>query len=183
MPAEIQVILLAIGLLVVGGLLLLPLAEKGILTVPRHKIAGIILTTLAMAWTCWTLYIHPVDFLAFLTPMKLLLIGIIVTPLICIYLDNLLCARAIGGILMLWPMPIILATRDFVTMWRLIPITIGYLSLTFGMVAVFHPWSVRILCERLSEYRVFRLTFAMVLIFAGILCLLATCSFGKVVGQ
>lgn len=183
MSAEFQVILLAIVLIAIGGALLLPQAQKGLLHVARHKIAGIVLTLLAMAWTCWTLYIHPVDFLAFLTPGKLILIGLIVTPLICLFLDNLLCARALGGLMMLWPMPIILATRDFVTPWRLVPITLGYISLTFGMVAVFHPWTVRILCERLSERHSLRQISAAGFILAGFLCIFAACTFGKVVGQ
>jgi hypothetical protein len=183
MSAEFQVILLGILLIAIGGALLLPQAQQGLLRVPRHKIAGILLTAIAMTWTCWSLYVHPVDFLAFLTPGKLVLIGLIVTPLICLFLDNLLCARALGGLMMLWPMPIILATRDFVTPWRLVPITLGYLSLTFGMVAVFHPWTVRILCERLSEHRTLRLISAAGFMLAGFLCLFATCTFGKVVGQ
>lgn len=183
MSAELSVSLLAILLLLIGGALILPQAEGSLLKLPRHKLAGILLTALCMGWTCWTLLHHPIDFLAFLTPTKIVIGGLILTPLICLFLDNLLCARALGGLMMLWPMPIILATRDYVTTLRLIPITLGYISLTLGMVAVFHPWTVRMTCERLSEYRTLRLTVAAVLLLAGVLCFISVCSFGKVVGQ
>ena len=183
MSAEFKVLILAGVLLLCGIALLLPKAQDAVAKLPRHRLGGIVLTCLAMAWACWTLTIHPIDFLAFLSPTKILIGGLILTPLICIFLENLLCARALGGIMMLWPMPVILATRDYVSCLRLIPITIGYISLTLGMIAVFHPWTVRVVCEYLSENKHVRLLLAFAFILASMLCVIAMCSFGKVVGQ
>ena len=183
MTAEVAILTLAVVLLLLGGALFLPKAETALLKLPRHRIAGVTLTLLCMTWTYLTLRMHPIDFLAFLTPTKLLVACVVLTPLICIFLDNLLCARAIGGLMMLWPMPVILLTRDYVTTLRLIPITLGYISLTLGMIAVFHPWTVRVTCERLSEYRTLRLAVAALLTLVGVLCIIAALSLGKVVGQ
>lgn len=183
MSAEFKVLCLAGALLLTGIALLLPTAQKAVAQFPRHRLGGIVLTCIAMAGACWALTVHPIDFLAFLSPTKILIGGLILTPLICIFLENLLCARALGGILMLWPMPVILATRDYVSALRLIPITIGYISLTLGMIAVFHPWTVRVVCEYLSENKHVRLLVAISLILASMLCVIALCSFGKVVGQ
>lgn len=183
MSTELSLTILSISLLSIGITLLLPIAVQGLKALPRARIAGIVLTCICMAWTCWTLRTHPVDFLAFLTPGKLLISGLILTPLICIFLNNLLCARALGGIMMLWPMPIILATRDYVTCWRLVPITIGYISLTLGMFAVFHPWMVRVACEILSERPRLRAITAATFILAGCLCIVTIFTLGKVIGQ
>ncbi|MBQ9693432.1 MAG: hypothetical protein IJV69_01580 [Kiritimatiellae bacterium] len=183
MTATQSVLLLATILLAIGGVLLTKGAATLVGRLPRHRLAGIILTCLCVAWAGWTLTIHPIDFLAFLTPGKILIGCIILTPLICIYLDNLLFARALGGILMLWPMPVILLTRDYLTTWRLVPITIGYISLTAGMFFVFHPWIFRCICETLAENRKIRFITAWSFILAGLLCFIATNLFGKVLGQ
>lgn len=183
MSATAAVLTLAILLIAVGGAMLPTGAAKVIAKVPRARGAAIVLTCLCMAWATWTLYVHPIDFLNFLTPTKLILGGLILTPLICIYLDNLLFARALGGIMMLWPMPVILLTRDYLTTWRLVPITLGYISLTLGMIIVFHPWTFRCACEAVAEDSKKRLTVAALLILAGVLCAIATLCFGKVLGQ
>lgn len=183
MTAHLGVSLLAVLLLLCGAFCLLPCAPKAILRFPRSRIGGILLTCVCMTWVTVSLYYHPIDFLAFITPTRLFISGILLTSAICIFLQNLLCARAFGGLLMLWPMPIILLTRDYLTAWRLIPITIGYISLTLGMFAAFHPWRVRIASEILAEKQPLRTAFAVALITAGTLCLIALTQFEKVVGQ
>lgn len=183
MTAALSVFILAVILLALGIIFLLPGADHWIKATPRNQIGGIVLTVLCMTWMGYALYFHPIDFLAFLTPTRVLIGCIILTPLICIFLNNLLCARAIGGLMMLWPMPIILLTRDYVTMWRLIPITIGYISLTCGMFIVFHPWILRIVCEHLAEQRNMRMMTALLFLLAGIFCLATITQFGKVIGQ
>jgi hypothetical protein len=183
MTAEVAILTLAVVLLLLGGALFLPKAETALLKLPRHRIAGVTLTLLCMTWTYLTLRMHPIDFLAFLTPTKLLVACVVLTPLICIFLDNLLCARAIGGLMMLWPMPVILLTRDFLTTWRLVPITIGYISLTLGMIIIFHPWTLRRACEMIAESKPIRLATAAFFLLASVLCFAAVNFFGKVLGQ
>ena len=96
MSATAAVFLLAIILFALGAALLPARSATVLAKVPRARGAAIALTCLCMAWATWTLYVHPIDFLSFLTPTTLIVGGLILTPLICIYLDNLLFARALG---------------------------------------------------------------------------------------
>lgn len=183
MSAHLGVTLLATLLTLSGFACFWEISSKVIKALPRHLICGILLTVICVAWCCHELILRPIDFLAFLTPTRVIIGGLIFIPLICIYLNNLLCARALGGFMMLWPMPIILLTRDYVTPWRLVPITVGYISLTLGMIAVFHPWTVRIVCDKLSEKAKYRIAFAILLVTAGVLCFITVTQLDKVVGQ
>jgi hypothetical protein len=183
MTAVTAVVLLATILLGLGTTLCLPKAPTWVHKLPRARLLGALLTALCTAWAAWTLYLHPVDFLAFLTPGRLLVGSILLTVLLILFLENLLCARAIGGIMMLWPMPVILLTRDFLTTWRLVPITIGYISLTLGMIIIFHPWTLRRACEMIAESKPIRLATAAFFLLASVLCFAAVNFFGKVLGQ
>ena len=83
---------------------------------------------------------------------------------------------------MLWPMPVILVVRDFETGWRLVPIVLGYVSLTFGMFVVFYPWIFRVGSEFLAEHTALRRGVAFGgLVLSGMLLIVALC-LGKVVG-
>lgn len=183
MTASAAVLLLATILLGFGATLCLPQATCWVRKLPRARLLGALLTAFCTAWAGWTLHLHPVDFLAFLTPGRLLIGSILLAVLLILFLENLLCARAIGGIMMLWPMPVILLTRDLITTWRLIPISIGYISLTLGMIIVFHPWTLRRACETIAEHKSIRLATAGLFILASVLCFAAVNFFGKVLGQ
>ncbi len=176
-------ITLAVVLGALGGALFLPVAARGVKAVPRAVVPGWVLSALCWVWITAELYLHPIDFLAFLTPKMTLLLGVICIPLSWVLLANLLCARAIGGLMMLWPMPVILAVRDFETAWRLVPVTLGYISLTFGMFVVFYPWLMRVVCDALARSELLRRLAGVGLLLAGCLCVVTACSLGKVVGQ
>lgn len=175
--------LLAGGLALLGAWLLFPAAATQVRRLPRAPFLGIALSTLCWIWVGLGLWFHPVDLLAFLTPGRLLCLTTLCAILSPLLLQNLLCARAIGGLLMLWPMPIILAVRDQVTLWRLVPVTLGYASLTFGMFVVFYPWLLRVVCDWIAEHPRLRQSFAGLLLGAAALTLITLCPLGKVVGQ
>lgn len=149
-----------------------PQGERLILRFPRSAIAGYLLTTLAWIWVGVTLYLQPVDLLAFFSPRTTLLIALACIPLSWVLLSNLLSIRALGGLMMLWPMPVILATRGHDSVWRLIPISLGYLHLVLGMILVFYPWTGRVICEWLAE-RHPRIEMAIVHVFLGLALLIA----------
>lgn len=142
-----------VGLLfvVLGGFLISPFGIKAVARFPRHQLTGYILTAIAWFWVGLELYFRPVDLLAFVSPEATLLIVLAFIPASYVLLENLLPARALGGIFMLWPMPVILAVRSDPSLWSLLPVAIGYVHLIFGMVFVFHPWTVRVLCEKLVD--------------------------------
>lgn len=166
-----------------GLFLFHPAAPRAVRALPRARILGRALSAACWIWVTAELWFHPIDFLAFLSPTMVLTLGVICIPLSWILLENLLCARAVGGLLMLWPMPVILAVRDQVTAWRLVPVTLGYVCLTFGMFVVFYPWLMRVVCDRLAERPGIRRAAGVALTMAGALCVAAALAFGKVVGE
>lgn len=120
---------------------------------PTDKTAGAILTTIAWIWAAITLNAYPVDFLAFVQGPLTFIIAIICIPLSIFLMPDQLASRALSALYMLYPMPMILATRDAETAWRLLPITLGYISLTFGMVIMFYPWHLRRLIFWVADRR------------------------------
>lgn len=168
---------------VAGGLFLLhPVASRAVRALPRARVLGMALSAVCWVWVTAELWFHPIDFLAFLTPGRLLVFGALCIPLSWAFLANLLCARAVGGLLMLWPMPVILAVRDQVTAWRLVPVALGYVSLTFGMFVVFYPWLLRVVCDALADRPGLRRAAGLCLTLAGALCAAAAVALGKEVG-
>lgn len=172
------------GGLTLLGVALLPQASSAwVRTVPRAKIPGVLLSTLCWVWVGAELAFHPIDFLAFLTPGRAWGLAAICALLSPVLLENLLCARAIGGLMMLWPMPVILAVRDQVTDWRLVPVTLGYVSLTLGMLVVFYPWMLRVQCERLSEQPSLRRGTGVCFLVVAALMLVTLAMLGKEIGE
>ena len=178
---------LYVGLLTVfagsfGVLLLLPCASRVLTALPRLRITGIVLSAVCWIWVGAELYLHPIDFLSFLTPERIIFLTILCIPLTWLLLPNLLCTRAIGGLLMLCPMPLIHAVRDQVTDWRVVPVLVGYFCLVVGMFAVFYPWTFRMACGFLAKHRLLRTIFAGGWIVVTILLCFTFCSLGKAVG-
>lgn len=172
----------AVLLLCAASLLIKPISEK-VALLPRAKIPGVILTLICWAWVTLGLLLHPIDLLAFLTPTTTVVMGVVCAVASCVLLQNLLCARAIGGLLMLWPMPVIVAVRDQITLWRVVPVSVGYVSLTLGMFIVFYPWIFRKICSGLATHNRVRIATALALAVAGILTGICWLSLGKVIGE
>lgn len=181
--ARCGVLLLAVVLLALGGGLLHRKAGPVVRALPRARITGMALSTLCWVWVACELISHPVDLLAFLTPLTTVVLAVICAVLSIVLLENLLCARAIGGLMMLWPMPLFLLVRDQVTAWRLVPVVIGYASLTLGMVTVFYPWRFRVAMDWLAERPNARRALGALLLLAGVASLITLLHLGKVVGE
>ncbi len=183
MAAPLAAAAVAVGLLALAALLAAPQAPAGLRAFPRARAVGGVLTALAWAWAAAELILHSVDFLAFLTPAMTVVVAVICVPLSWTLLANLLSVRGLGALMMLWPMPVILAVREDVSAWRLLPVSVGYLSLTLGMVLVFHPWTGRALCEGLAARPLTRRAVAAVLGLLGILTGVGAFILGKAVGE
>lgn len=137
--------------LALGGVLLSPWGRRLVGRFSRHALTGYILSAIAWLWVGLELYFRPVDLLAFVSPGKTLCLALALIPASWFLLSNLLPVRALGGLFMLWPMPVILAVRSDPSLWRLVPVVLGYIHLCFGMIFVFHPWTLRVICDRLVE--------------------------------
>lgn len=174
---------LAAALAAFGCFLFAPGAGAAVARLPRARALGWGLSALCWAWVAAQLTLHPIDFLAFLTPARTIVGAAVCLALTWLLLGNLLCARALGGLMMLWPMPVILAVREQATAWRLVPVSVGYASLTFGMVVVFYPWVFRAACDALAGRPGLRRLTAALFLASGAAAACAAFALGEVIGQ
>ncbi len=181
--ARLLVAALTVALAALAALLLAPFGGRALRALPRADRLGGVLAALCWAWVATQLVRHPIDFLAFLTPTRTIVGAAVCLALTCVLLRNLICARAIGGLMMLWPMPVILAVRDQVTDWRLVPVLIGYVSLVIGMIVVFYPWVFRVACDRLAERALLRKGLAALCAVGAVGTCCTLFALGKVVGE
>jgi len=124
---------------------------KVLLSVPRNMWLGRILAVVCLLWSAWLLkdaplfmqvvsrFCSPVTALYVLTPIA----GFLVLR----YLDELLAARALGGIMLLVPTPLIVGAREVDTWWRYVILVVGYAMVIKGVVLVLSPFMLRKGCE------------------------------------
>ena len=137
---------LVIGVIAIVGrlpLLVAPaLARRGIAAFPRHVLTGRLLALIAMAWGTYELFQMP---MGFLDAWKPVLWGLapVSYVLIIFFLDELLPVRALGGLLLLAPTPMLDAARWHPSPWRFVIIALAFAWVIWGMVLVVTPFRLR----------------------------------------
>jgi len=108
----------------------------------RNRILGIILTLIAWVWAGHALWVLPIDFI---TPYRKYIpyLVLVCAPLTCISMANLLPCRALGAILVLYPYTLLITARSHTSDWRLVIITIAYISIIKGIILILYPWKMR----------------------------------------
>lgn len=108
----------------------------------RNRYIGITLCLIAWAWAGHALWLLPIDFL---TPYKKYIpyLILVLAPMTCISMENLLPCRALGGILVLYPYQLLLVARSHPSPWRILVISIAYISIIKGMTLILYPWKMR----------------------------------------
>ena len=109
---------------------------------PRDKVAGYVLSTLAWVWAGYALWVMGLDILM---PFKKYIpfAVLVCIPLTWFWLDNLLPCRALGGLLTLFPYELLHVARVHQSEWRLVVVTLAYLCIVWGMVLLLYPWKLR----------------------------------------
>jgi hypothetical protein len=136
---------------VIGGVILiihLPFVvaparvRSAVKSFPRSKWAGRILTACALGWAAWILATSPLGrverykpWLYLLTPATFLLI-------IC-FMDELLAARALGGLFLLVPLPLLKAARWHESSLSIVMVLLAYALAVAGMALVLSPYLFR----------------------------------------
>ena len=107
--------------------------------------------------------------LSLLDPYKrfLPLVVLVCIPLSWYWLDELLACRAMGGLLMLFPAPLLLCVRSHPSPWRLVLVTAAYLAIIKGMVLMLYPWHMRRVCHAMAASTALRLAGGAVGVLAG----------------
>ncbi len=108
----------------------------------RNRIIGIVLCLIAWAWAGYALWILPIDFLEPYRKYIPYLI-LVCAPLTCVSMKNLLPCRALGGILVLYPYQLLMVARSHPSSWRLLVVSIAYISIIKGMTLLLYPWKMR----------------------------------------
>lgn len=152
MALSIQASILGALVTVAGGACVLaPRATRGALRAfPRHRLSGWVLTTVVLAWSGWLLYHGP---LGFLEPYRSWLFALVPLAIVLtgLFVDELLAPRALGGLLLLVPAPLLDAARWHPSAWRYVIIAVAYAMVIKGAALVVSPYLFRRLSERLAS--------------------------------
>ena len=161
--------------LILGLLMLLPgvflltggrTASAALHALPRSVWAGRALAVLAWIGAGWAAWAMP---LSLIDPYKrfLPLVVLVCIPLSWYWLDDLLACRAAGGLLMLFPAPLLICLRSHPSPWRLVLVTAAYLAIIKGMVLMLYPWHMRRVCHAMAASTALRLAGGAVGVLAG----------------
>lgn len=149
--SDLAFITLICGALVVAwslGMVLWPRGmAAGIGAFPRHIWAGRILAGVDILWSTWLLL--QMGF-AWVDTHRLLVYAAmpVAYVLVILCVDDLLAARALGGFMLLTPLPILESAFVHPMVSRLIMTSFAYLLVIFGIVLVWSPFKWRQWTER-----------------------------------
>ena len=117
-------------------------ARKQLEAFPRHRFIGALLTCAALSWATVLLMRTHLGFFEKYKPLLLL-----IAPLICIlivfFVDELLSPRALGGLLLLIPAPILESARWHDSAWRYFAIVSAYIMVIKGISLILSPYLFR----------------------------------------
>lgn len=120
-----------------------PSATRGALArFPRSKVAGRLLAAVVLGWSAWLLWQMPLGRFDTLKPL-LGVLAPVAYVLTVLLMDELLAARALGGLLCLIPAPILAVSRECSSPWRLAIVIIAYAMAVKGMALVLSPYLFR----------------------------------------
>lgn len=109
---------------------------------PRTPWCGWLLAAVDLAWAAWLLSEVPLgrfegvkDYLPLLTPVAFVVVAV--------FVDELLAARALGGLFVLVPAPLLDAARWNPSSWRLAVVVIAYVMVVAGMTLLLSPYWFR----------------------------------------
>jgi len=108
----------------------------------RHVWTGRMLAVWALAWAGWALYSMPLEMLL---PVRMWipLVVLACIPLTWFWMPELLSCRAWGGLLVLFPHPLLMATRSHPSEWRLVLVVFAYVCIGAGMTLILYPYYLR----------------------------------------
>jgi hypothetical protein len=139
-------ITLILGLLALGGGFIAVRApeavRRGLERYPRSVWPGRVLLAVDMTWAAWAInQMHLGGFDAW--KVHLIWLAPILIIAGCVYLDELLSVRALGGLLLLAAGPMLNAARWHPSPWRLVIPILAYLWIIAGLFFVLEPWWFR----------------------------------------
>ena len=114
---------------------------------PRHRPAAWAFTAICFAVAARMLLTAPLGRFEGWKPLVYLLAPALFF-LTVHFVDELLAARALGGLLVLFPEPVLAASRMNDSPWRLVVVVLMYLWAVSGMLLVLYPYQLRLKSEK-----------------------------------
>mgnify|MGYP003304210668 CR=1 FL=1 len=135
-------LLTGVACVVIGGSTFFRKLERYWLALSRCTIPAYILTAIVLFWATLWLYVMPLGFVVALRP-ALPILFLVATVLTCIFCKELLMCRAIGGLFVLLPTPLLSASAWHPSLWRYVMVVFAYAMVIEGMFVVGMPWTLR----------------------------------------
>lgn len=133
-----------------GGVLSPSRIQRLMKAFPPHIWMGRLLASVDLIWASYMLYDMPLGPIDKYKPALYVLCPISIF-LICRYMDELLAPRALGGLYLLIPTPVLEAARWHPSPWRYVIIVSMYIMIVFGMWLVLAPYRFRHVMERVFK--------------------------------
>ncbi|MEI6970304.1 MAG: hypothetical protein WCL44_02200 [bacterium] len=134
---------LALAILSAPALLFPDLARKWCGAFPRNTAAAWVLTAIDLAWAATLLYSSPMLAGVEWARRLCLVLAPVAFFLIVFFIDELLAARALGGLLVLVPRPVLDAAFINTSDWKLVMTALSYIVVVAGIVLILSPFRFR----------------------------------------
>ncbi|MCF7839049.1 MAG: hypothetical protein K9N49_10515 [Candidatus Marinimicrobia bacterium] len=132
-----------------AGALAAPAAAWGALRAfPRSRWPGRILTVVDMVWVVWLVHAMSLGSFAWLKAWLYPSLPVVIVLIACL-MNDLLAPRALGGLFLLIPTPLLRAVRFHPSLWRLLIVALAYALAITGMIWLLSPFRFRHWQERL----------------------------------
>jgi len=116
---------------------------------PRNRPLGWVLAAVALLWSAWLVFHMSMESFDKYKPLLYVL-----TPLafvlVVLFVDDLLAARAFGGLLALIPAPMLDAAQWHESPWRFVVVVLAYVMALAGMALILSPYHLRKFMERFA---------------------------------
>jgi uncharacterized protein YjeT (DUF2065 family) len=109
---------------------------------PRNRWAGVALTAVDIVWSAWLVMHIPLGRFDYFKP-SLYVVAPVLFALIVWLMDELLAARALGGLLLLIPSPLLDVARWHESDLRLVVTILAYIFVVKGIALVLCPYLFR----------------------------------------
>jgi len=117
---------------------------------PRNKRAAWVLTAVDLAWAAWLLIGTPLGRFEDLKPY-VYVVAPVAFFLIVTFMDELLAARALGGLFLLIPAPLLAVARWHESHLRIVVLLLAYAMAVAGVALVMGPYHFRAVAERVTD--------------------------------
>lgn len=117
---------------------------------PRSRVAGALLSAIGFAWAWWLLAQTPLGRFEWLRIPLYVLFPVLLVA-VNLLNEELLAVRALGGLMILVPAPVLAAARWHPSAWRYVVIVTAYVLVIKGIVLILSPYLFRRGAERICR--------------------------------